>query len=71
MQWNTAGRHTPIAQTSLLLRPNFDASCHISFLMDLRSNRSLITAYSSNFVNERLNFDNNLIKTEASMHFIA
>jgi hypothetical protein len=31
----------------------------------------MITAYSSNLVNERLNFDNNLIKTEASMHFIA
>ena len=32
---------------------------------------AMITAYSSNLVNERLNFDNNLIKTEASMHFIA
>ena len=30
---------------------------------------AVITAYSSNFVNERLNFDNILIKTETSMHF--
>ena len=32
---------------------------------------AVITAYSSNFVNERLNFDNNLIKTETSIHFTA